>query len=53
MEETKDTQVATEKENTTQPQTQQNILFGTISYADDSAYEEFIGNMNISQALFV
>jgi hypothetical protein len=53
MEETKDTQVTAEKENTTQQPTQQNILFGTISYADDSAYEEFIGNMNISQALFV
>lgn len=34
-------------------QPQQNILFGTISYADDTAYEEFIGNMNISQAIFV
>ena len=53
MEETNDTQVAAEKANANQQQTQQNILFGTISYADDAAYEEFIGNMNISQAIFV
>jgi hypothetical protein len=32
---------------------QNNVLFGSISYADDSAYEEFITNMNISQAIFV
>jgi hypothetical protein len=31
----------------------QNVLFGAISYADDNAYEEFISNMNISQAIFV
>ena len=32
---------------------QQNILFGSITYADDTAYEDFISKMNISQALFV
>jgi hypothetical protein len=43
-----------EQENPTTPQhPQQNVLFGTISYADDSAYEEFISSMNISQAIFV
>ena len=54
MEENKEAQVSLEKENTQQgEQTQQNILFGTITYADDNAYEEFITKMNISQALFV
>ena len=53
MEETNDTQVTAERENTNQQPNQQNTLFGTISYADDAAYEEFIGNMNISQAIFV
>lgn len=30
-----------------------NILFGSISYADDTAYESFIGKMNLNQAIFV
>ena len=30
-----------------------NLLFGTISYKDDESYENFIHNMNLSQALFV
>lgn len=42
-----------EENNTTQQAPQQNILFGTITYADDAAYEEFITTMNINQALFV
>jgi hypothetical protein len=54
MEEKTEAQVSLEKEQV-QPgeQSQQNILFGTITYADDAAYEEFITKMNISQALFV
>jgi len=54
MEENKEAHVSLEKEQI-QPgeQSQQNILFGTITYADDNAYEEFITSMNISQALFV
>jgi hypothetical protein len=32
---------------------EQNVLFGAITYTDEAAYEEFIGNMNINQALFV
>jgi hypothetical protein len=42
-----------ETQQTTEQTQQQNILFGTISYADDAAYEEFLGNMNINHALFV
>ena len=54
MEKNKEAQVSLEKENIpTGDQAQQNILFGTITYADDNAYEEFITTMNISQALFV
>ncbi len=30
-----------------------NLLFGTISYKDDSAYESFLQNMNLNQAVFV
>jgi hypothetical protein len=51
-------QVTLEKENTTEPTATteaapQNVLFGSISYADNDAYEQFISNMNISQAIFV
>jgi hypothetical protein len=54
MEENKETHVSLEKEPIqSSEQSQQNILFGTITYADDNAYEEFITTMNISQALFV
>lgn len=54
MEENKEAQVSLEKETLQSgEQPQQNILFGTITYTDDNAYEEFITKMNISQALFV
>ncbi|NBU48299.1 MAG: hypothetical protein EBS34_12855, partial [Flavobacteriales bacterium] len=54
MEENKEVQVSLEKEEIHSGEnTQQNILFSTITYADDAAYEEFISKMNISQALFV
>jgi len=54
MEENKEAQVSLEKEQIQSgEQPQPNILFGTITYADDNAYEEFITTMNISQALFV
>jgi hypothetical protein len=54
MEENKEAQVSLEKEQIhSGEQPQPNILFGTITYADDNAYEEFITSMNISQALFV
>lgn len=33
--------------------TPKNVLFSTISYQDDAAYENFISNMNMSQAVFV
>ena len=49
------------EENTTQqpsdtqnPEaTPKNILFGTITYADETSYENFIKDMNINQAIFV
>jgi hypothetical protein len=43
------------QKNSETPETQanQNVLFGTIGYADDTAYENFIQNMNLSQAVFV
>jgi hypothetical protein len=55
MNETTESQVTLEKEqsSTEQVQAPQNILFGSISYADDEAYEKFITEMNISQAIFV
>jgi len=55
MNETTESQVTLEKEqsSTEQIQAPQNILFGSISYADDEAYEKFITEMNISQAIFV
>jgi hypothetical protein len=53
MEENKESQVTLEKEKTQTTEPTQNILFGTITYADDNAYEDFISKMNISQALFV
>lgn len=54
MEEKKEAQVAVEKEETSSNQeNNSNILFGSISYADNEAYEKFINEMNISQALFV
>jgi hypothetical protein len=37
-------------EKTEQPK---NLLFGTIAYNDESSYEKFIHNMNLSQAIFV
>jgi hypothetical protein len=56
-EQTNEAQVTLEKEVTSNPaeatNSPQNILFGTITYADDNAYDEFIANMNLNQALFV
>ena len=53
MENNKETSVTIEKENGKTSENPQNILFGSITYADDKAYEDFISNLNISQALFV
>jgi len=53
MENNKETSVTIEKENRQTSENPQNILFGSITYADDQAYEDFISGMNISQALFV
>ena len=35
------------------PAEHKNVLFGTIGYNDDSAYENFIQTMNLNQAIFV
>ena len=40
-------------ENTAAEQEKVNMLFGTISYNEDSAYENFLQKMTLSQALFV
>ncbi len=56
MEEKKEAQLTVEKEESNDTANQidpKNILFGSISYADEEAYEKFISEMNISQALFV
>ena len=53
MEETQDPQVVVEKNDAPVENEKKNILFGTISYADDSAYENFIQTMDLGQALFV
>lgn len=41
-----------EKQNNQEENAKMNMLFNTIQYADESAYEEFIKKMNISQAIF-
>lgn len=49
-------EVQTEVEKETQPtqeKSNKNLLFGTISYTDDSAYESFLKTMNVNQAVFV
>lgn len=51
MQETK-----TEVEKNTQEQASaapKNVLFGSISYSEESNYEKFIKEMNLQQALFV
>lgn len=50
MEETTQTQQTPDQ---TPESTPKNILFGAITYADETAYENFIQNMNINQAIFV
>jgi hypothetical protein len=53
MEELKEAQTVVQKEETQQTSEQQNILFGSITYADDAAYDDFISTMNVNQAVFV
>jgi hypothetical protein len=52
---TADVQTEVEKEGQTAAadQNNKNVLFGTISYTDDSAYENFIKTMSVNQAVFV
>lgn len=49
---TQESQTETQLENK-ESQVKGNVLFSTISYQDDLAYENFIHNMNLSQAIFV
>lgn len=49
--ETKVESIETAPTNETKPP--RNVLFGTISYADDEAYESFLGKMDLSQAVFI
>jgi hypothetical protein len=43
---------ATEKSEVKNTQ-EKNLLFGTIGYTDDTAYEKFISEMNINQSIFI
>ena len=48
------TEVKNETAEGTQPQAENaNVLFGTISYADEMSYENFLHKMNLSQAIFI
>ena len=49
---TQESQTETQLENK-ESKVKGNVLFSTISYQDDLAYENFIHNMNLSQAIFV
>lgn len=40
-------------EDAQRPAENTNVLFGTISYADEASYENFLGKMNLSQAIFI
>lgn len=53
MEEVNEAQTEVKNEDSKQVADNQNILFGSITYADDSAYDEFISTMNVNQAVFV
>lgn len=52
LEVTQESKTEVHSENN-ESQVKNNVLFGTIAYQDDSAYENFIHNMNLSQAIFV
>lgn len=47
------TEVKSESPEAQSERTHKNILFGTIGYDDELAYENFLQKMNISQAVFV
>jgi hypothetical protein len=51
--ENKESEVSVEKKEVAASDAQKNILFGTITYADDEAYENFISNLDINQAIFI
>lgn len=40
-------------QNNTADQVNKTVLFGTIAYTDEPAYENFLQKMNLSQAVFV
>lgn len=45
-----ETENVSSQEEPTQPK---NTLFGTIGYDNDAAYENFLANMDVNQAVFV
>ena len=51
--ENNESEVTVEKQESVAPENPKNILFGTITYADDDAYENFISNLDINQAVFI
>jgi glycyl-tRNA synthetase alpha subunit len=44
---------AQSEQNTPKEAANNKILFGSITYDNDEAYEQFISNMNVNQAVFV
>ncbi len=42
-----------EKEESSTQENPQNVLFGTISYADDAAFENFVKGMTVNHAVFI
>jgi hypothetical protein len=51
--ENQEPEISVEKQEAVASDTPKNILFGTITYADDTAYEKFISNMDLNQSIFV
>lgn len=53
-EQTQTPEVETETVSThEEPKKPKNTLFGSIGYDDDKAYENFLSNMDVNQAVFV
>jgi hypothetical protein len=50
--ENNESEVSVEK-NDVSAENPKNVLFGTITYADDDAYENFIANLDINQSIFI
>jgi hypothetical protein len=46
-------QTTVEKEQNSTQANPQNVLFGTISYENELAYENFVKDMNVNHAIFI